>query len=260
MAFSCGSSEAEDPRVEKFLHDFVSIYCDGLAPCCAASALPFDAEGCAKVASTLQAPAEGPDFFPGAADECLADVSLWMTACGEGPGPESCRRVFSGSVPAGGACTGSEECQHSEQDYATCYEGTCRIVPPSETGQPCGKDAVTATEYFMCSGPALYCDISDYTCRSAAGLGSVCNPPQCAYGSICDPETKICVQNPKAGEPCSGGCALEAYCNASTKLCAPRTALGAACTQFDECAIGLCTSGKCQIDYGHCMPADYWTQ
>lgn len=254
LLLACGSTEDDHASIDRFFRAVVSIVCDSLAQCCAASKLPFDADACAELA-LLVAPTEGPVFFPDVADQCLADLKVWVAAtCVDGPSPPSCDRVFSGSVKSGGACMSSAECEHPPDRRVTCADGTCRTIPPPEVGQSCGDP--TETEFYICPFGAFYCDFTDDICKATAHVGEPCNPPQCDAESYCDLGTKTCVPYHQPGEPCEGGCARGAYCREADGVCAQRTPLGSPCTQFNECEFGYCDilpgAGTCTLTYTTC--------
>jgi hypothetical protein len=149
---------------------------------------------------------------------------------------------------AGGACTGSSDCQ----DGLVCANQVC--ATPIQAGGACTSSSACAGQLFCKNG----------VCAKPLAAGEACNPTasECdlAAGLICDSVSSTCVafSLAKTGEACGEvngkpvGCAANGKCKASTGqtsgTCTAALADGAACTSSDNCSLPAeCTNGICTL-------------
>jgi hypothetical protein len=249
---ACGDDE-KSPQ-EKFWASYADLYCNGVAPCCKATGQANDVDACRQFVGVLGIAFSKGKFSQANADQCLSELRAWD--CNTDT-PDSCSRIFEGTVQPGGSCSTSQDCARPVDGDVTCHwtgssssDGTCKTVPTPATGQPCGFDAYTDTEYYKCEDdPALYCD--NGTCSARIALGQPCASGSCVAGATCASDSTstqtVCVAQVAVGGDCSSvECVDEAYCDSSSNLCVAKKAEGEACTTFSEC-LGFCDSdtSKC---------------
>ena len=195
----------------------------------------------------------------------------------------ACRTMFRGSVPSGGTCTSSFECEgrapcEELQCGAQCCLGVCGTAVPvdepnlNSIGERCSshfdceEDAygeidrrctALPTEagqrcLFGCAFGDLYCDLDELVCKRFAGLGESCDvdavsaPPCDAAWSFCDGGR--CAARPGVGESCeqaSAECIATAYCQDGT--CHARGSIGDVCTSGEHCDVA------CDLDREECV-------
>src|SRR5690606_4240911 len=144
--------------------------------------------------------AEDVEIDPERAQACLAaEKAAWFSTSCEIPPTSStstiaaldtCKRIESGKLPVGAACTRDTECAETSSG-----DGRCAL---SEQGQGSCVEALTVGEGEAClsagtiCGSSLYCDSTDGACRQLKGDGAQCAAhAECRVG-FCDPNQKIC--------------------------------------------------------------------
>jgi hypothetical protein len=148
---------------------------------------------------------------------------------------------------AGGSCGSDSHCQAGLIcDSETSWPGVCAARPARiAEGQPCKlEDNASCADGLVCIHSA---DLQTAACEKPKAKGESCSKLlECGgYYSlyICDMTAKKCVDRPKSG-PCpiaqyADGCdLLDAYCDTTDEqnpVCRTHKALGAACTDSDEC-------------------------
>jgi len=192
-----------------------------------------------------------------------------------------CDHVFVGNVAVGGACTQSDECVDGGycNDTLTCpgmceaglsagtacadasgvcqsgltclAEGVCGARRPN--GEPC-EDNSECRSY--------YCDDESGRCANppesfSKAEGEACDvSADCGEDLYCDTTQAVpsCTPAAKLGEPCvrdniEKSCVWEAYCSleagADAGVCLERVALGAVCSNSNQCEVGVCDDGVC---------------
>ena len=164
-------------------------------------------------------------------------------------GSEACAAVFTGTVPAGGACFNSEECAGSGSCEQTdpacspaqqCCAGTCLAKPgPIPVGGACAA----AFDQTCVDGAFCYMETATapLTCLVPSKIeGTACTSPYlCASPLFCDLDpatgTGTCRRAAVTGGPCNtsvtfGSCDdLRDYCDEATGTCKPRVAAGGTC-------------------------------
>jgi hypothetical protein len=112
-------------------------------------------------------------------------------------------------------------------------------------GQPCGSQAFTETEHFVCETDSkLFC--SNGVCEKKPAVGAAClGYPGCAPGAYCNQGT--CEALAAVGASCAGvSCVEDAFCDVDG-TCENKKAPGEACQSWDECQAGCdTTTGKCR--------------
>ena len=135
-----------------------------------------------------------------------------------------------------------------------CADGRCQPTP--HEGDTCLFQDDVGLPPTCGVQLGLACDQRTETCEPSLGLGAPCDPgsdfpglavDRCATGWLrCDPDTKVCTEFPKVGEPCTSLCEPHAYCWASGEgspaVCLPLVDDGSPCTFDQECASFSCST------------------
>jgi hypothetical protein len=182
-------------------------------------------------------------YNPRAAEACIADLAARgcdLTAPDGRALPDSCARMFTGTLDLGEPCAFDAECVSSSCDAPACPRNMCCLgtcastIPDGE----CNRDADC--------GPDRFCDAPAHTCHALADVGAECTADtQCAYGLGCIGATDLqpgnCRALPHLGERCP------------YQRCAD---LGTVCTNGTCVAVGLpgspCITGADCSPYAHC--------
>lgn len=235
IATACGSS-GDDPggpyTAENVCERLARQTCQALSPCCHSSGIGYESAGCLRV-SLDECHAErakiqtGKRAFDEAAVAPCVDAKLAMLQTCHGTYSDLfdtdgaialCSRIFPGTVAEGGACQEDGDCTPSS-DYkkkAVCKNAKCVVqVVRLDEGGDChaGEGAC---------GHGLFCDTSG-TCKKTSAVGEACEYlTDCAFGDVCDAQTKKCAPGNAPGEPCS--------------------------IHFD-CASTMCEMGKCRAGF-----------
>ncbi len=230
------------PTVEDLCREVQSALADRYAQC-AGSPLAwthwvFSSEfSCAQWGASVAAGRMGYDESAGS--QCISD--LRTIACdqlfgsgGSGP-PGACAQAIWGLVPAGSACSTSEDCVSGTYcTYASACGGTCKAY--ANLGQKCWD----GTTYTQC----------------AAGLNCMNDPSPAT--------TQSCQMPLQAGQFCPSGwgCADGLYCDQNSadltnyhKCLAQQTS--GSCGQDDACLTPLYVCAGASISYtspGNCQP------
>jgi hypothetical protein len=164
-------------------------------------------------------------------------------------GSEDCASVFTGTVPAGGACFYAEECAGGGSCEQTdpacspaqqCCAGTCLAKP---TPIPVGGACAAAFDQTCVDGAFCYMatPTSTLTCLMPSEIeGTACTSAYlCASPLFCDldPATGMgtCRRAAATGASCNisvsfGACDdLRDYCDDATGTCKPRVVAGGTC-------------------------------
>jgi hypothetical protein len=158
----------------------------------------------------------------------------------------SCSDILRGSLGLGAVCEQAAECVAQEGAATTCEEeasGMSRCV----LGGSRDPDGVKASAGQVCSESCSFSSGGAYTCFGTrfdpAGVPRYCVRQE---GLRCDAEGRCSALLPE-GAPCGsfhGECELALRCNAGT--CAARSAVGAKCSQSEECVDGAkCAASTC---------------
>ena len=240
-----GSSSASGPiAVEDLRTRLASAFCDGIADCCRAAALPYDAMSCKSTAvDTLELDpliSDSPRvrYDPDAAGQCLDAYVAFLRGCvGTDEVPESvngpCTRALVGLVPPGGACVETNECARPDSGNVSC-----QIDPTLAMGGTCVVTSAPrhASVGEACSGS---CDDEDDCLGSPGPIGAA--PAPTCFGSdglYCN-SAGNCQPFVADGGPCSlEGCQKQSYCDAG--VCTPKKPDGASCNDSRECAADRC--------------------
>jgi len=242
---------ADDTAAAGFVERMAAVMCDAIAPCCASAGFAHDPAACtADLAFRLY------DRFPNglgglvrydsaAEATCLKDVAETVGRCtgpsvlsgvGTEPALSDCARVIVGTVPLGGACSSSEDCDSSAgpvgcQTAPRSAEMRCVSQPPPDPvprpvlliGQPCtAMSSLESCDSYCEAG--TFCDVTG-TCAAKHASGT------CA-------------------DTCRAACTDANYCDITSHTCLPRIPAGAACSNYSSCARPnvSCFSGVCAAD------------
>lgn len=286
FAISCGgSSESSktNPPVAKndFSTNFANAYCEGIKGCCTASGITSDTANCKTLlTSQMNAALERFDgkkitFNDAVAGQCIDAYRSAVTACTDLDAADNietvCKGVFVGTVPLGGDCSISNECQQDGTQDITCDAGVCTVVDYSSNsdyahaklGEPCSstcesdsRNSTSCGTYATNSNSSvkatcwvnegLVCG-SSFTCVAVPNLGQDCSGSSfCSSGAYCS--NSVCVAQIATGS-CSyssKACASSSYCDYDTNQCTPKKAKGDPCNSDEECVGGDCLDDHCR--------------
>ena len=264
--------------------DFAAQYCALMKPCCDGSELP--SEGCAtSIVRVLP-----PSFDGVSAATCLAALkgaASGAAFCDRGSGLSShpaCSRLSAdhGAVPVGGTCTNATsnvQCDLSPEGSVGCIFGNgksiCQVQLLGDLGaSPCAYDTgadgaipagaslssdVLPKAYYCDRSKGLHCNLTTSACVSASPVGGDCqyNDYECEAASYCDTEAKKCKPRLATGAACTNfqSCALDARCTPAAggngSACVALLANGSACTRNVDCASRACSkAGACVTAFG----------
>jgi hypothetical protein len=147
-------------------------------------------------------------------------------------------------LPLGAPCGGLMDlpCNFGLQcaQPAAGGEGTCVTQP---AGAPCATDSDCVLFSEFCDGAA---------CQPRFALGASCatNATGCVLLAACDATTNVCVAAGTIGQSCGPlSVCWDGYCDTSATgppgSCSAYLATGAACTDANACASGVCVAGAC---------------
>lgn len=220
-----------------------------------------------------------------AATTCFAATSdaFCLTPAFSDP---SCRQVFVGLVPEGGACTANRECQDDGRcEFESCPDqccvGTCGppaepLPPPGDAdfGEPCQNHSDCRPEaycesdgrctrypdeegercLFGCARGDLFCDVHELVCKRYGAAGERCDPageaaPPCDPAwAVCD---GVCRPRPGLGERCNDSdrlCVPGTLCDLEAGVCVGLEPHGEPCESSAQCR------GECDLGAGVCAP------
>jgi hypothetical protein len=256
--------------IESFAADLIAAGCGWSARCNGVATV----DGCVAATAGIMSPQILQDVQSGVVsyDPALGYrcVQLTLHQPCFGPGDlESCQAAFTGTLPAGAACTLNMECVSGgcvkTACGADCCPGTCadgtfaRNLP---VGADCSNGVCSEGEFCdgrcksrvgegAACGPTAICqaDLDCYgsaapTCVRLGGLGAQCATAFCEMSvAVCNETTLVCSAPPRAGDPCKGvaecGVALDCVGGA----CAVPGVVGQPC-------VGATGSVQCQHGYG----------
>jgi hypothetical protein len=148
-----------------------------------------------------------------------------------------------GTIELGGECIHSGECKSvsgKEVECACSGQGPTKCVALLQPGESCSVGGLpgcrTGSRCMQTPGNP------EATCLAYAKLGESCLENDCAKGSTCKDE--VCAAAVKEGEPCvwseQGPCVAGTFCDSVDAVCKPTVAIGAECSDDDECTNGQC--------------------
>ncbi len=247
-----------------------AVLCAGVAPCCSAANVPYDAASCETVAtgqaSQLLPQSSSPNhrYDPAGGGCCLSAIAQELAICQsfDAVVELACRAVTVGTLPAGSACTGSEcappgycKLDPNNLGMGTCSHDGGSNLPHGKAGDACISSCTLNNGETLCApGPVvpngsscyqmdgLYCSADRQACVRFGQLGDACSFGTCAVGEFCT-SGAVCAVQTDSG-PCTDGgsdaCTANAYCDGS--VCrSPKKPAGAACLVTAECASNDCT-------------------
>lgn len=168
----------------------------------------------------------------------------------------ACTHAFKGTVPTGGACTQSRECETETCGVTPCAEGECcagmcvGAVPARNVGigGTCRLHG-ECVEGAFCSGST--------GCQPRVPAGSSCDEALCQWDSVCLDSTNgthVCSGFSPAGGSCLGNVCGSSrdpvgYCDSADLICKPTpySEIGESCHYLGPwCRRGSCRDGVCQ--------------
>ncbi len=244
---------------------FESAVCDNIGSCCQSAGYKYDAAGCKSALDQSIGQifsSKNAVYDASAAGPCIDSVSAAFASCKgfDAVSAVPCQKVFTGTQPAGAACTSSTECKPVANAEVYCEhpsgaggqagsgQRTCTVKPRGKKGDGCDE---TCTE----NGNVTSCGTSSGG-GGAGGSGGA--PPSgnatcytndglyCAGNGVCAAMIPI-------GQPCPdySGCVDGAYCDSGT--CAAKRAAGSSCSSFsNECKDGTYCADPAHTGTGTC--------
>jgi hypothetical protein len=271
---SCGKSDKEA---------FAESYCDLLEPCCGMAGLSTSGQACRSLVSLGLSSSS---FDKGAGDACLAELRAAAARADfcqtfGSQEPASCEKAFgtnNGTKKVGETCDFDDDCAPSSEGPTGCghaFAGgmsidKCQLQLQGKAGdKPCAgtvEGAVTTGNVgaevperaFLCNtADGVRCDSATDACVALKMIGDACtgSSGECVSGAYCDGTQRKCLARKPAGGACkmdvfqSRECVEGHHCSAAG-ACAAQAAIGAACTDSDECRSGNCDAGKCGLGFG----------
>jgi hypothetical protein len=234
--------------IDSFGADLIAAGCGWSARCNGVAT----ADGCVKGTAGIVSPQILQDvqagvvkYDPGLGYRC---VQLTLDQPCFGPGDlESCRTAFTGTLPAGAACSLNMECASAgcvkTACGADCCPGTCAagtFSPNLPVGADCSNGICAEGEF--CDG----------TCKARVGEGAACGPSAICQADLdCSGSASpTCVRLGGLGAQCATAfCEMSvAVCNESTLVCSAPPKAGDPCTGIAECGVALdCVAGACVV-------------
>ena len=269
-ASTCGGGGGRSVPFDDLAGDLTNAECDFLVACGAApdrttclASIGLDSVQFATMKADIAA---GIVVYDGQAAGACIDVFKSLVSCKQTAMGDTgqrldatCGKVFTGTLPAGGACFFSDECANrgicgSQTCSGSCCAGTC-VARPAPI--PLGGD---------CSSPLQYQDCIEGTvCAANATGGGSCKVPLAA-GARCGPYDR-CVRPYQCGgiDPvtsegtCTGppgqgqACDMSGNCDDSPRLlrpdqnvCTSRIAVGSPCSAPEGCiSYATCDGTTC---------------
>jgi hypothetical protein len=252
---------------DQFLEAYRTARCSYLARCGLARSLDaclastFSSQGPFRY--QLAAVGRGVSIYDAeAAAACVASIAAQACTFTTPTGDGSCARIFSGTIPTGGACYVSSECAPVATGTALCLlpttgcgaccYGTCVVAPIAAAGGSC----VTSADGIPVRCPeGQYCHLRTGTCMPVAALGEACERPSpqggCQAGLFC--ASAAFDEVPSQGYRCNEPAPTGAWCNRTnvptsgvlscanlsdvcfirsginTSICTPRVPIGGSC-------------------------------
>ncbi len=259
LVAGCGGGSGAAPvPFATLANQLADAWCDNIGGCCQAASIAFNVASCKQaVLATLnpglaQENNQNIHYDSAAAGRCVAAYGSTAQSCkDDGSVDTACQGVFSGVLPAGAACTISDECASPTNADAYCAggdstnasaQGVCTVETfagvHGKLGQACqgscGADGdctsngqagtVPVTMTTSCfTADGLQCDAATQTCQALIVLGRACSGEDCVAGAVC----------------INGACSMP-------------QADGAVCAGDSECASGACVYGANPLATGTC--------
>jgi hypothetical protein len=245
----CGRAEEEGPTsVEDFAGAVAQTFCDSLGECCEQANESFDGAACrGEAQATLLAiltQNEKMAFDKAAARACLDQLKR-SAVCGEADDTDdalsACEEVLVGTVPVGGSCGESDECQPDGSSQVGC-----ELDEDASNGVCTVRETVPVTRGRLGEACDITCDGDECSVDAAPGLGGepadyvacfVKDGLHCPFApeATCQPLAAV-------GKPCddSDSCVRGAYCDFTNQLCAKPQANGARCDERRDCVSRHC--------------------
>jgi hypothetical protein len=238
LVASCSSKSAD----QQYSSDFADAVCNPMAPCCTANGFTFDKGNCEIGAAAFvqsgndAAKQAGAVFDQQSADACIAAIKQLAQSCKAGADDPTlsapCSHVWSGTKPAGTACSSDLECAPGSGRGA-CVTNVCVVLTSgAKIGDTCASSAPPPPSLADCAASGLQCDaLGTKTCIDRTAIGASCGP------------LTTCVSG--------------AFCDTSTNKCAATLAQGTACTSNGQCTSNACISNQCaNNDLGTSKPCN----
>lgn len=275
VAAGCGGSSTSS-TTPLDAATFAARYCALVAPCCTDVGVTQGA-GCT---TTIGNTARLVGRVAALGETCLAELKAKFDGFGfcnfSLSATPSCDRVLgqgalppTGSLPPGGDCTADHlACAPSTRGDVYCTfdtsttdfvlrcqealpgggagDGPCVGTVPADGGLIGSGSRFVASGYACALADGVYCDSTANACAPVRQPGEPCSDVDvvaCVSNFCVD---NVCTPRTAVGGSCTNlaTCVDGAYCD-STGVCAKKKVPAAACTSFDECAIGQCTNGVC---------------
>ena len=226
---------------------------------------------CQQIVAALATDMQAPDttYDPAVAQDCLTVLAAIRTCDEAAIDDETCGRVYAGTVPLGGACESSSQCEPQADGETTCdfMREVCIVTQRGSDGDPCSATCESQGNGWACSGTGATPGLAEYTdiecwlddglycssdgCAALGALGDDCSSGgRCATGTFCDGTTQVCTEVASVGEACvaagwsvDSSCEPGAYCT-TDGVCAAQKVDGQPCDFSDECR-GYCGDGTC---------------
>ncbi|MFK7990124.1 MAG: hypothetical protein AB8I08_29160 [Sandaracinaceae bacterium] len=140
-------------------------------------------------------------------DGAAASQCFGMATCTlEDLDPEICNRVYTGLVPAGGACTFGLDCANGPQ---FCVDGVC--AAPAALGETCAGPCVEGA----------FCSTTSMRCEALPRVGEACPSFRCEDAAFCDMTSQMCEARRANGEACDSLLQCESF-SCEDGVCTPR--------------------------------------
>jgi hypothetical protein len=173
--------------------------------------------------------------------------STFFSSCAGGLFCDATSKTCKKTPAKGEACTSMLPCG----GYNQCLNGTCSL--PGGTGAACGGSSSTIG--LGCKLD-LTCDVSKASpvCSERFDEGHACSGSgsgdcKAAFRCVAGQGTTAttCQKPGQEGAGCvSGSCDAKLYCETTSKQCKALLVGGSACTQFESCQDGFCSSNVCK--------------
>ncbi|HEY3254059.1 MAG TPA: hypothetical protein VGJ91_08935, partial [Polyangiaceae bacterium] len=277
LGAACSSSDADADAelvsAARFPDRFADVWCQSVAPCCAAQQIAYEPATCQSqardfAASLLGARVQGDTRYSAAAGTlCLTRLERTLHGCELEEASTACALIFVGSAAEGTPCSNGSACASGYCALGeaalsgVCAKAEYRAPSHGQLGEPCvGSCGVPGS--FQCpssllptsEGTTNYCYAEDglhcsfdsesldaLSCQPYAAVGAACDAANvsCSPGSFC--AEGQCVAQQAAG-PCTDTpdvCDASSYCDANQQ-CQPRKPIGARCSSGEECSSLSC--------------------
>jgi hypothetical protein len=125
----------------EFMEQLPRAFCQALEPCCAEAGRPMNSRTCQQIVAALATDMQAPDttYDPAVAQDCLTVLAAIRTCDESAIDDETCGRVYAGTVPLGGACESSSQCEPQADGETTCdfMREVCIVTQRGSDGDPC---------------------------------------------------------------------------------------------------------------------------